>query len=54
MEWYGPKHVERIVKMKSNHKNFVHFVGLYTYYIQVLLYFRYFFFWVRCLGEINN
>jgi hypothetical protein len=31
MDWYSMKHVERIVKMKSNHKNFVHFVCLYTY-----------------------
>ena len=31
MDWYSPKHVERIVKIKSNHKNFVHLVGLYTY-----------------------
>ena len=31
MDQYSPKHVERIVKMKSKHKNFVHLVGLYTY-----------------------
>ena len=31
MKWYSPKYVERIVKIKSNHKNFVHLVGLYTY-----------------------
>ena len=30
-DWYSPKHVERTVKIKSNHKNFVHLVGLYTY-----------------------
>ena len=28
----SPKHVERILKMKSNHKNFVQLVGLYTYF----------------------
>ena len=27
MDCYSPKHVERILKIKSNHKNFVHFVG---------------------------
>ena len=32
MDWYSPKHVERILKIKSNHKNFVHLVGLYTYW----------------------
>ena len=31
MDWYSPKHVERILKIKSNHKTFVHLVGLYTY-----------------------
>ena len=31
IDWYSPKHVERILKVKSNHKNFVHLVGLYTY-----------------------
>ena len=31
MDWYSPKHVERILKMKSNHKNSVHLAGLYTY-----------------------
>ena len=28
----SPKHVERILKIKSNYKNFVHIVGLYTYF----------------------
>ena len=27
MDWYSPKHVERILKIKSNHKKFVHLVG---------------------------
>ena len=27
MDWYSPKHVQRILKIKSNHKNFVHLVG---------------------------
>ena len=27
MDWYSPKHVEHILKIKSNHKNFVHLVG---------------------------
>ena len=31
MDQYSPKHVERIMKIKSNHKNFVNLVGLYTY-----------------------
>ena len=32
MDGYSPKPVERILKIKSNHKNFVHLVGLYTYH----------------------
>ena len=31
MDWYSPKHVERILIIKSNHKNSVHLVGLHTY-----------------------
>ena len=31
MDWYSPKHVEHILKIKSNQKNSVHLVGLYTY-----------------------
>jgi hypothetical protein len=31
MDCYSPKHVERILKIKSNHKKFVHLIGLYTY-----------------------
>ena len=31
MNWYSPKHVERILKIRSNHKHFVHLVGLCTY-----------------------
>ena len=31
MDKYSPKHVGRITKIKSDHKNFVHLVGLYTY-----------------------
>jgi hypothetical protein len=31
MDRYSPKHVERTLKIKSNHKNFVLLVGLYTY-----------------------
>ena len=31
MDQYSPKHAERILKTKSNHKNFVYLVGLCTY-----------------------
>ena len=31
MDWYSPKHVERILKIKSNYKRFVDLVGLCTY-----------------------
>ena len=31
MDKHSPKYVERQMEKKSNHKNFVHLVGLYTY-----------------------
>ena len=31
MDKYNPKHVECIVKIKSNYKNLEHLVGLHTY-----------------------
>ena len=31
MDWYSSKHVDRILKIKFNHKNFVHLVDFYTY-----------------------
>ena len=27
MDWYSPKHVQRILKIKTNHKNFVRLAG---------------------------
>ena len=36
MDWYSPKHVECILKVMSNHKNFVHLVG-YIHRVRTVL-----------------